>query len=52
MVKEIKIVIEYPGGQRKIRMVKSVDEAFRICRTTGGLDWKAVSYRPRISRVG
>ena len=48
MIREIKIVIEYPDGQRKITLVKSVDEAFRVCRSSGGVDWKTVSYRPRL----
>ena len=32
MAREIKIVIEYPNGKHKAVIVKSVDEAFRLCR--------------------
>ena len=52
MAREIQIVIEYPDGKNKAVIVKSVDEAFRLCRDTGGSNWKPLSYRPWINRVG
>ena len=51
MKKRIKIMIMYPNGQRKTKTVNSVDEAFGVCRATGGVDWKAISYRPKINRA-
>lgn len=51
MARAIRIVIEYSSGKKKTEVVRSVDEAFRLCRTSGGSSWKPVSYRPHIHRV-
>lgn len=52
MLRAMKIVIEMPDGSRKVDIVRSVDEAFRLCRFYGGVDWKPISYRPHLNRVG
>ncbi len=51
MAREIKIVIEYPDGKKKTVVVKSIDEAFHRCRSTGGVDWQPLSYKPWINRA-
>ena len=51
MTRAIRIVIEYANGKKKTEIVHSVDEAFHLCRKSGGLAWKPLSFRPHIHRV-